>query len=118
VNAYHIGLSCEAKHATKLPQRALWKRNLFEGNQRPVIRTDNGHISHAFEHACELFGTEHERIPPNTRNKNAHIESFHAVLEDECLRRCEFASSAEAHGAIGDYIRFYNERRMHGSLYD
>jgi putative transposase len=24
---------------------------------------------------------EHERIPPKTPNKNAHIESFHAVLE-------------------------------------
>jgi putative transposase len=117
---YHIGLSCEAKHAAELLQRALWKRNLFEGNQRPVIRTDNGpqFISHAFEQACERFGTEHERIPPKTPNKNAHIESFHAVLEDECLRRCEFASYAEAHEAVGDYIRFYNERRMHGSLYD
>lgn len=117
---YHIGLSCEAKHAAELLQRALWKRNLFEGSQRPVIRTDNGpqFISHAFEQACERFEIEHERIPPKTPNKNAHIESFHAVLEDECLRRYEFVTYAEAHEAVGDYIRFYNERRIHGSLYD
>lgn len=120
VIAYHIGLSCEAKHAAELLQRALWKRNLFEGNRRPVIRTDNGpqFISHAFEQACERFEIEHERIPPKTPNKNAHIESFHAVLEDECLRRNEFVTYAEAHEAVGDYIRFYNERRIHGSLYD
>jgi putative transposase len=117
---YHIGLSCEAKHAAELLQRALWKRNLFEGNRRPVIRTDNGpqFISHAFEQACERFEIEHERIPPKTPNKNAHIESFHAVLEDECLRRNEFGSYAEAHEAVSNFIRFYNERRIHGSLYD
>jgi hypothetical protein len=61
---------------------------------------------------------EHERIPPKTPNKNAHIESFHAVLEDECLRRSEFATFAEAHETVMEYINFYNERRIHGSLYD
>jgi putative transposase len=99
---YHIGLTCEAKHAVELLQRALWKRNLFGESQRPIIRTDNGpqFISHAFEQACERFGTEHERIPPKTPNKNAHIESFHAMLEDECLRRSVFESYAEAHAAV------------------
>jgi putative transposase len=117
---YHIGRSCEAKHAVELLQRCLWKRNLFEGKHRPVIRTDNGpqFISHAFEQACERFEIEHERIPPKTPNKNAHIESFHAVLEDECLRRYEFKSYAEAYEAVSEYIQFYNERRIHGSLYD
>jgi putative transposase len=117
---YHIGRSCEARHAVELLQRCLWKRKLFEGNQRPVIRTDNGpqFISRAFAEACERFETEHERIPPKTPNKNAHIESFHAVLEDECLRRYEFQTYAEAYEAVSEYIQFYNERRIHGSLYD
>ncbi|PWK16142.1 integrase core domain-containing protein [Tumebacillus permanentifrigoris] len=61
---------------------------------------------------------EHERIPPKTPSKNAHIESFHAVLEDECLRRSEFEMFAEAHEAVLEFINFYNERRIHGSLYD
>ena len=117
---YYMGLSCEAKHAVELLQRCLWKRKLFEGGQRPVIRTDNGpqFISHAFEQACERFKTEHERIPPKTPNKNAHIESFHSVLEGECLSRSEFQSYAEAYEAVNDYVQFYNERRIHGSLYD
>lgn len=117
---YHIGRTCEARHAVELLQRCLWKRNLFEGNQRPVIRTDNGpqFISHAFAQACERFETEHERIPPKTPNKNAHIESFHAVFEDECLSRYEFQSYTEAYEAVADYVQFYNERRIHGSLYD
>lgn len=117
---YYIGLKCEAKDAVELLQRALWKRNQFGDNQRPIIRTDNGpqFISHAFESACEGFGMEHERIPPKTPNKNAHIESFHSVLEDECLSRSEFETFADAHAAVMEYINFYNERRIHGSLYD
>jgi len=117
---YHFGLTCEAKFAVEALQRALWKRNLFESVDRPTIRTDNGpqFISHVFEASCEKFGVEHERIPPKTPNKNAHIESFHAVLEDECLRRSEFESYADAYTQVSNYIRFYNERRIHGSLHD
>lgn len=117
---YHIGLSCEAKHAVETVQRALWKRKQFEEQKRPTIRTDNGpqFISHAFGEACVSFGVEHERIPPKTPNKNAHIESFHAILEDECLRWAEFDSYSNAHKTVSEFITFYNERRIHGSIHD
>jgi putative transposase len=117
---YHLGLSCKSKHASQIIQRALWKRQLFESNSRPIIRSDNGpqFISKVFEETCEQFGVEHERIPPKTPNKNAHIESFHALLEAECLSRHEFLSYQEAYQFVNDYIRFYNERRIPGSLYD
>lgn len=117
---YHLGLTCEGKHAAQIIQRALWKRQLFETNHSLVIRSDNGpqFISHIFEHTCKQFGLDHERIPPKTPNKNAHIESFHALLERECLRRNEFASFQEAYQVVTDYIKFYNERRIHGSLYN
>ncbi|WP_415783146.1 transposase, partial [Brevibacillus invocatus] len=114
------GLSCEGKHAAQVLQRALWKRQQFEHEDRPVIRTDNGpqFISHAFEGACQLFRTVHERIPPKTPNKNAHIESFHSVLEKECLQRNEFQNYQEAYESVTNYLLFYNQRRIHGSLYD
>lgn len=117
---YHLGLSCEGKHAAQLMQRALWKRQLFTDTAKPVIRTDNGpqFISHAFENACTEFGVEHERIPPKTPNKNAHIESFHAILENDCLSKHEFATYQDAYRTVTDYIQFYNQRRLHGSLYD
>src|SRR5690349_20647956 len=38
---YHIGLSCEAKHAVELLQRALWKRKQFEEKYRSRIRVLN-----------------------------------------------------------------------------
>lgn len=117
---YHCGLSCEGKHTAQLIQRALWKRQLFSETNKPTIRTDNGpqFISHVFEDACLEYGTEHERIPPKTPNKNAHIESFHAILERDCLSRYEFISYQDAYKIVTDYIQFYNQRRLHGSLYD
>jgi len=117
---YHMGLSCEGKHAAQIVQRALWKRQLFGRDALPVIRTDNGpqFISHVFEETCLQLQVEHERIPPKTPNKNAHIEAFHAILEKDCLSRHEFESYQDAYQIVSDYILFYNQRRIHGSLYD
>ena len=115
---YHIGLSCSGSDAVKTLQRALFKRQQFEQANKPVIRTDNGpqFISHAFEAACERFGIEHERIPPRTPNMNAHIEAFHRLLEEECLGRMAFDSYEEAYQAVMEYMKFYNERRIHSSI--
>ncbi len=117
---YHIGLSCEGKHAAQILQRALLKRQLFDSATRPVMRTDNGpqFISHAFEEACEKLGITHERIPPRTPNKNAHIESFHAQLESDRLTKMELETFQDAYEVMTNYIQFYNQRRIHGSLYD
>jgi putative transposase len=116
---YHIGLSCEATHAVQAVKRALLKRQLYETEIQPVLRTDNRpqFTSHAFGDFCEGL-LEHERIPPKTPNKNAHIESFHSVLERECFVRHEFDTYQEAYEVVTDYIDFYNKRRFHGSLRD
>jgi putative transposase len=120
VVAYHIGLRCETKDVIRTLQTALLKRQLFEAQTKPVIRSDNGpqFISHGFDAACESFGVEHERIPPRTPNMNAHIESFHRLLQDECLSRYDFETYSEAYEAVTEFIHFYNERRIHSSIRD
>lgn len=120
VVAYHIGLRCETQDVIRTLQTALFKRQLFEAQTKPVIRSDNGpqFISHGFEAACESFGVEHERIPPRTPNMNAHIESFHRLLQDECLARYDFETYSEAYEAVTEFIHFYNERRIHSSIRD
>ena len=93
-----------------------WSIQLY----KPAIRTDNGpqFISNAFEQACLELTIEHERIPCRTPNKNAHIESFHSILEDDCLSRYEFKTYAEAYEKVSDYLKFYNKIRIHGSILD
>lgn len=95
------------------------RRNLFEeGALRPVIRTDNGpqFVSYKFSECCEEIGIEHERIPVKTPNKNAHVESFHRILEDDCLKKYEFQSYAEAYEVVKEFVEFYNKIRIHSSL--
>jgi putative transposase len=83
-----------------------------------VLRSDNGpqFRAEAFSKAMEELGIIHERIPINSPNLNAYIESFHSILEDECYSRYEFNTFAEAYEAIFDYLDYYNNRRRHGSL--
>ena len=59
---------------------------------------------------------EHERIPVKTPNKNAHVESFHRILEDECFKINEFETYTEAYRIVNEFMIFYNERRLHSSL--
>ncbi|MDR5566940.1 integrase core domain-containing protein [Paenibacillus larvae] len=117
---YHHGLSCEARDLVQITQEALMKRQLFDKANKPVIRSDNGpqFISHRFAQACERFEIVHERIPPKTPNKNAHIESFHAILEIECYQRHEFESYKQAYEIVNGFIHNYNHNRIHGSIYD
>jgi len=118
--AYHIGLTCEAVHLVQITQEALRKRMLISKVDKPVIRSDNGpqFISHLFEDACVSNGMIHERIPPKTPNKNAHIESFHSILELECYRRNEFETYPQTYMIVTAFIQYYNQRRIHGSIYD
>ncbi|WP_094545536.1 integrase core domain-containing protein [Petroclostridium xylanilyticum] len=60
---------------------------------------------------------EHERIPIKSPNYNAHIESYHSILEDECLSWYEFRNYCEAYEAVAHFVEFYNNRRIHGSIY-
>lgn len=115
---YHIGLTCKASEVVNLLKCAYQKRNKHNPGITPVIRTDNGpqFISNDFEFMCKDLGLFHERIPCATPNKNAHIESFHSLLERYCLRRHIFKTYLEAYVIVGKYIEYYNNRRIHGSL--
>lgn len=111
------GKSCEAKHAVQTLCRALQSR-VRPGEQLPTIRTDNGpqFISKLFGDTCESLDMVHERIPPRTPDMNAYIESFHSLLERQLFRKCEFNTFEDAFDALDEYVDFYNNRRMHGSL--
>ena len=70
-------------------QGAVRARQADWAETPPVIRTDNGpqFIAQAWAKGCEALGLAHERIPNATPNKNAHIESWHSLLEADCWRK-------------------------------
>ncbi|EPY2286789.1 transposase [Clostridium sporogenes] len=116
---YHMGFHWEAKDATALLMESLIRRSLFEECAKtPVIRTNNGpqFVNYKFKNCCEELGLEHEIIPVKTPNKNAHVESFYRILEDECFKSNEFHSYKDAYIIVNDFIHFHNNRRLHSSL--
>lgn len=116
--AYHLGYQCRAEDAARTLGRAVEARRAEWGAEPPVIRTDNGpqFTSRHWATRCRELGLEPERIPNHTPNMNAYIESWHAQLERECLQRRELPTFATAYQTIGDWITYYNTRRLHGSL--
>lgn len=114
---YYRGSVCEAKHACQTLWRALQKR-IKAGGTLPVIRSDNGpqFVSSLFGDTCESLEMIHERIPPRTPNMNAYIESFHSLMERDLFAKTGFQNFEEAYEAIDQYMDFYNNRKMHGSL--
>ena len=60
----------------------------------------------------------HERIPHVTANQNAHIESWHSLLEAACLGDQTVGSFEEACAVVTTWIHRDNTERMHGSLHD
>ena len=118
--SYHLGLSCKAQDACGVLKNALAKRRLTKGMSLPMIRTDNGpqFVSRLFGDTCKSLGLRHQRIPVKTPNMNAHIESFHSILQKDCYNRYEFTSYIEVYEAVSEYMDYYNKRYRHGSLAD
>lgn len=85
-------------------------------SSNPFRQRSSVHIKH-FQGSVD-FGMKHKRIPPRTPNMNGHIESFHRILQDDCLSKYEFQTYGEAYQVVSGFIRFYNERRIHSNIRD
>jgi putative transposase len=117
----HVGLRCQAGDLRNTLARALLVEEITAEHSL-VIRSDNGpqmtsnELSRWLAHLEEKLS--HEFIPVQTPNKNAHIESFFSILELEFLSVTYFKNFEEAYEKTHEFIRFYNEERIHGSIGD
>jgi putative transposase len=55
-------------------------------------------------------------IRPGKPTQNAHVESFHGRLREECLRISWFQNLFDARRKIAIWRHDYNEQRPHSSL--
>ena len=115
---YHIGLNCTGKDLMFALNIAIEKHKA-DANQL-VIRSDNGTqmTSKVFIENIQSYDDAviHELIPIATPNKNAHVESFNAILEIEFLQVRYFADYSQAYEETVGFIHNYNTERIHGSL--
>jgi putative transposase len=83
-----------------------------------AIRCDNGpeltsrhFLAWAVEWKIDL-----RHIQPGKPTQNAHVESFHARLREECLRVNWFTNLFDARRKITSWQKEYNQQRPHSSL--
>ena len=85
-----------------------------------VIRSDNGSemTSRHYLAWCIERRIDALHIQPGKPTQNAHVESFHGRLRDECLNVEVFFTPADARRKLHLWRRDYNHYRPHSALDD
>jgi transposase InsO family protein len=84
----------------------------------PRIISDNGpqFIAKGFKEFIKVAGMTHVRTSPYYPQSNGKLERFHGTIKQECIRPKVPLSLDEARSQVTDYIRHYNDERLHSSL--
>ena len=96
-------------------QRALEKYP----EAKPNIITDNGsqYISKDFKEFVRVSGLNHIRTSIRYPQSNIKIERFHKTIKQEKIRKSSMISIGDARKQIEEFICYYNEERLHSSIY-
>jgi putative transposase len=92
---------------------------LLETRGKPdVIVVDNGpeFTSHALADWSGRNGVEIHFIDPGKPNQNAFVESFNAIMRNECLNEHWFLDLSDMRRSVEAWRHKYNNLRPHGSL--
>lgn len=112
-----LALEVDTGFASRRVTRVLETIIALRGGPQ-AIRCDNGpeftsrhFLSWALESRVEL-----RHIQPGKPTQNAHVESFHGRLREECLRVSWFRNLFDARKKVTAWKMEYNEQRPHSSL--
>jgi len=96
-------------------QRALEKHP----NVHPRLITDNGSqfISKDFAQYIKQVGLQHIRTSIAYPQSNGKIERYHRTIHQECLTTSSLIDLDDARKQIAEYIEYYNNKRLHSSLF-
>lgn len=84
----------------------------------PRIISDNGpqFIAKDFKEFIRMAGMTHVRTSPFYPQSNGKLERYHKTIKSECIRPKVALSLEESRSQIADYIRYYNDERLHSSI--
>ena len=94
---------------------------IFENHQLPerfYVRNDNGSqfVADAVQQYFREKKVTQEFTKPATPQQNAHIESYHGVMERAVCKRHELDSLEHACQTLDRFREFYNHRRIHSGI--
>lgn len=83
-----------------------------------LLRSDNGLVftSHSYTALVRGYGLRQEFITPHCPQQNGMVERVIRTLKEQCAHRHRFETIQHASRVVGDWIRFYNNRRPHQAL--
>jgi transposase InsO family protein len=86
---------------------------------KPRIITYNGSqfISKDFRELLYLLEIEHTLTSPGHPQSNGKLERFHRTFKCEHVRQSAFLNYDDAKERIDNWIKYYNERRLHAALF-
>jgi putative transposase len=84
----------------------------------PRIITDNGpqFLAKDFKEFIRISGMTHVKTSPYYTQSNGKIERFHRTLKHDAVRKQTPLSKDDALRVVGDFIRHYNEVRLHSAI--
>lgn len=94
---------------------------IFESYQLPerfYVRNDNGSqfVADSVQQYFRDKNVSQEFTKPATPQQNAHIESYHSVMERAVCKRHELDSLEQACQTMDRFREFYNHRRIHSGV--
>ena len=114
-----IGWSLSAKRNVDLSLTAF-KRAASNRLLQPGLyfHSDRGseYVAHKYQQWLEKNGIIQSMNRMGTMNDNAEMESFFHQFKAERLHGNDYRTEKELRAVIIEYVRFYNEKRIHSSL--
>ncbi len=83
---------------------------------RYLIHDRDGKYTHRADALLEEAGTKVIRLPVRSPDLNGYAERWICSLRQECLDRIIILNEAHLRWVLGEYVRYYNQRRPHQSL--
>lgn len=85
---------------------------------KPRIITDNGpqFIAKDFKEFIRISGMTRVRTAPYYPQSNGKLERWNKSIKSECIRPGVPLSLEDAERLIAQYVRVYNEQRLHSSI--
>lgn len=84
-----------------------------------ALISDNGpqYISKDFKKYIKQSGLQHVLISAGYPQSNGKMERFYRTVKSEKIRHSSFVGIADARAQIDEYVRYYNEHRLHSAIY-
>ncbi len=109
--ALEVDTSMGSRRVTRVLEAVIAERGVPQAIRYGPEFTSRHFLAWGLERKIEAV-----HIEPGKPVQNAHVESFHGKLRDECLNASWFANLFEARRKIGAWRKEYNEERPHSSL--